>query len=52
MMGKFDLNHRKFLGALSLGLGSVDMLIVGFETEAQVDNYLERTSSALQEIIL
>lgn len=34
-----------------LGLGSVDMLIVGFETETQIDNYLERTSSALKEII-
>ncbi len=33
-----------------LGLGSVDMMIVGFETEAQVDNYLERTSSALKEL--
>ena len=33
-----------------LGLGSVDMMIVGFETIAQVDNYLERTSSALKEL--
>ncbi|MFO7668123.1 MAG: aldo/keto reductase [Bacteroidales bacterium] len=30
-----------------LGLGSVDMVIVGFEDEGQVDNYMERTKSAL-----
>ncbi len=30
-----------------MGLGSVDMMIVGFENEAQVDDYLERTSKAL-----
>jgi aryl-alcohol dehydrogenase-like predicted oxidoreductase len=34
-----------------LGLGSVDMMIVGFETEDQVDNYIERTESALKAII-
>lgn len=34
-----------------LGLGSVDMMIVGFETEDQVDNYIERTGNALKEII-
>jgi len=34
-----------------LGLGSVDMMIVGFETIAQVDNYLERTAGALKELI-
>ena len=33
-----------------LGLGSVDVMIVGFETEAQIDNYLERTGRALKEI--
>jgi len=33
-----------------LGLGSVDMMIIGFETEAQVDNYLERTANALKEL--
>ncbi len=33
-----------------LGLGSVDMMIVGFENEAQVDNYMDRTESALKEI--
>ena len=31
-----------------LGLGSVDMMIVGFETEEQIDNYMDRTSNALK----
>ena len=30
-----------------LGMGSVDMMIVGFENEKQVDNYLDRTKAAL-----
>ena len=30
-----------------LGLGSVDMMIVGFETEEQIDNYIDRTRAAL-----
>ena len=33
-----------------LGLGSVDMMIIGFETEAQIDNYLERMGTALSEL--
>ena len=33
-----------------LGLGSVDMMIVGFETEAQIDNYLDRMDKALKEL--
>jgi hypothetical protein len=33
-----------------LGLGSVDMVIVGFETEGQVDNYMERTERALKAV--
>jgi len=33
-----------------LGLGSVDMMIIGFETSEQIDNYLDRTSSALKEL--
>ncbi len=33
-----------------LGLGSVDMMIVGFESESQVDNYMDRTEAALKEI--
>ena len=34
-----------------LGLGSVDMMIVGFEEEAQIDNYIERTGRALGEMV-
>ncbi len=33
-----------------LGLGSVDMMIVGFENAEQVDNYMDRTEAALKEI--
>lgn len=33
-----------------LGLGSVDMMIVGFESEEQIDNYLDRMGKALKEI--
>ena len=33
-----------------LGLGSVDMIIVGFQEEAQVDNYTRRMKSALTEM--
>ncbi len=31
-----------------LGLGSVDMMIVGFESDLQVDDYMRRTGSALE----
>lgn len=34
-----------------LGLGSVDMMIVGFETEDQIDNYLDRMEVALKELV-
>ena len=34
-----------------LGLGSVDMMIIGFETSDQIDNYLDRTTSALTELV-
>lgn len=33
-----------------LGLGSVDMMIIGFESEAQIDNYIDRTKAALGKI--
>jgi aryl-alcohol dehydrogenase-like predicted oxidoreductase len=33
-----------------LGLGSVDMMIVGFESEQQIDNYLDRMEIALKEL--
>jgi aryl-alcohol dehydrogenase-like predicted oxidoreductase len=34
-----------------LGLGSVDMMIVGFENEQQVDNYMERVGTALKGLV-
>jgi aryl-alcohol dehydrogenase-like predicted oxidoreductase len=34
-----------------LGLGSVDMMIVGFESEDQIDNYLDRMGAALKKIV-
>jgi predicted aldo/keto reductase-like oxidoreductase len=34
-----------------LGLGSVDMAIVGFESQQQVDNYMDRTRSALTALV-
>lgn len=34
-----------------LGLGSVDMTIVGFESEVQINNYLDRMEKALKEIV-
>ena len=34
-----------------LGLGSVDMVIVGFENEDEIDNYMDRVESALKEQI-
>jgi len=34
-----------------LGLGSVDMMIVGFEEDVQIDNYIERTRTALGEMV-
>ena len=33
-----------------LGLGSVDMMIVGFENESQIDNYLDRMGTALKDM--
>jgi aryl-alcohol dehydrogenase-like predicted oxidoreductase len=33
-----------------LGLETVDMMIIGFEENAQIDNYLARTESALTEL--
>ncbi|GAI86483.1 unnamed protein product, partial [marine sediment metagenome] len=33
-----------------LGLGSVDMIIIGFQEMAQIDNYTGRMKSALSEI--
>jgi hypothetical protein len=33
-----------------LGLGSVDMMIVGFEEPEQIDNYIGRMEKSLKEI--
>ena len=33
-----------------LGLGSVDMMIIGFEENEQVDDYLIRTENALKNL--
>ena len=34
-----------------LGLNSIDMVIVGFESSDQVDNYLDRMKGALKELV-
>ncbi len=50
--GKLRNDSEKIDNALRfvLGLGSVDMLIVGFEETAQIDNYINRMKNALKEI--
>jgi len=50
--GKLRDDSEKIDNALRfvLGLGSVDMMIVGFETTGQIDNYLNRMEKALNEI--
>jgi len=47
--GEYRDDSQKIDHALKfvLGLGSVDMMIVGFETTEQIDNYLTRTENAL-----
>nr|MBD3622435.1 aldo/keto reductase [Sunxiuqinia sp.] len=47
--GEYRDDSQKIDHALKfvLGLGSVDMMIVGFETTDQIDNYLTRTENAL-----
>jgi len=49
--GDYRRNSRKIDHTLNfvLGLGSVDMVIVGFEDEKQIDNYIERMETALAE---
>jgi aryl-alcohol dehydrogenase-like predicted oxidoreductase len=49
--GEYSHNSKKIDHTLRfvLGLGSVDMVIVGFEDEKQIDNYLERMETALKE---
>lgn len=50
--GKLRNNSKKIDNSLRfvLGLGSVNMMIVGFESITQVDNYLDRMSNALDEL--
>jgi aryl-alcohol dehydrogenase-like predicted oxidoreductase len=50
--GKLKEESEKIDQALKfvLGLGSVDMMIVGFEAEEEIDNYLDRMEKALKEI--
>ncbi|HPF50984.1 MAG TPA: aldo/keto reductase [Draconibacterium sp.] len=50
--GKLRNDSKKIDNALRfvLGLGSVDMMIVGFEEKAQISNYVERMKDALKEI--
>jgi aryl-alcohol dehydrogenase-like predicted oxidoreductase len=48
--GKYQNDSQKIDHALKfvLGLGVVDMMIVGFENTDQVDNYITRTENALK----
>lgn len=48
--GQFRNDSEKIDSSLRyvLGLGTVDMIIVGFELPDQIDNYIERISSALK----
>lgn len=50
--GKLEEESEKIDQALKfvLGLGSVDMIIVGFESEEQIDNYLDRMGNTLKEL--
>jgi hypothetical protein len=51
--GEYSTDSEKIDHALRfvLGLGSVDMMIVGFENQEQVDNYMERTGKALTALV-
>jgi aryl-alcohol dehydrogenase-like predicted oxidoreductase len=50
--GKYRDESQKIDDALKfvLGLGTVDMMIVGFESKDQIDNYLSRTKKTLEEL--
>ena len=50
--GEYPDDSEKIDNALRfvLGLGSVDMIIVGFEHFEQIDNYVGRVEGALSEI--
>ena len=48
--GKFRNDSEKIDASLKyvLGLGTVDMIIVGFELPEQIDNYVGRVENALR----
>jgi aryl-alcohol dehydrogenase-like predicted oxidoreductase len=48
--GQFRNDSEKIDSSLRfvLGLGTVDMIIIGFEQPEQIDNYIERISTALK----
>lgn len=48
--GEYSKDSEKIDNTLRfiLGLGTVDMMIIGFENTGQIDNYLERTTKALR----
>ncbi|RIJ47649.1 aldo/keto reductase [Maribellus luteus] len=50
--GKLQNDSEKIDNALNfvLGLGSVDMMIIGFEEKEQIDNYIGRTQKALAKL--
>ncbi len=50
--GKLRNDSKKIDNSLRfvLGLGSVNMMIIGFEEKMQIDNYLERMRSALVDL--
>ncbi|MFV0265525.1 MAG: aldo/keto reductase [Draconibacterium sp.] len=50
--GKLRNDSERIDNALNfvLGLGSVDMMIIGFEEKDQIDNYIGRTQKALAKI--
>ena len=52
--GKFRLDPEKIEATLKyvLGLGTVDMIIIGFELPEQVDNYAGRVENALRKMNL
>jgi len=47
--GQFSNDSEKIDNSLRfvLGLGSVDMMIIGFQDSEQIDNYLSRVEKAL-----
>jgi predicted aldo/keto reductase-like oxidoreductase len=52
--GKFTNDSEKINNTLRfvLGLGSVDMMIIGFEETDQIDNYLARVENTLEKLNL